>query len=108
LQKLSAEFIDLYDELQVLNLKDEPNLKEEKRYKDLALEIETKQKQIEFLTSEESIGKYYEEALFNLDTNLNKNYLNEINEEDISQALYSQPYDTLNDYQKKNIDKKVD
>jgi len=74
---------------------------------DLSLEIQTKQKAIEAMSSPEVLSKYLKEALFNLDTDLNESYIVNTDEESISQALYDTNYAQLNDVQKEIVDKQT-
>jgi hypothetical protein len=53
LKKYTSEYIELYDKLNTLSNSETKNPQDEQRIKDLYLELQTKQKQIENLSSEE-------------------------------------------------------
>lgn len=106
--KLTNESIKIYTELQAMNKELDPLKVDEKRKAELELELETKRKQIEAIGMEEAIGKYYAEAMFNMDKSLNRHYMpNKATKEDLANALHNSTYDQLSEYQKANIDEKV-
>lgn len=109
LLKLTNEYVKLNDDFRSLSALDKPNPLQEKRTKELGLELQTKKKAIENITSEESLGKYYAEALFNMDANLNKNYIKELdskdlNKEDLSKSIYDKAYVNLTEEEKLIVD----
>jgi hypothetical protein len=112
LNKLVGEYLNLYDKYNALSKEENDTDLHKKALSDLNLEVQSKKEQIKELKSEEALGKYYSEALFNLDTVLSESYLatlnnKEVNVEDISQALYQKDYNVLNETQKSIVDNKT-
>lgn len=108
IKHLSNQFIELYSSLEELSSKDKLDPAQEKRQSALFLELQTKQKEIEEITLEESIGKYYGEAMFNLDKHLNATYTSVIDEDDAAQAMYGKSYQALNEVEAGNINAAIE
>ena len=112
LNKLVVEYLDLYDKYNTLSKEDNNTDLHKKALSDLNLQVQSKKEEIKFLETEEAIGKYYQEALFGMDTLLSESYLSTLNEkdvnvEDVSQAIYKTDYAKLNDTQKAIVDGKI-
>lgn len=111
INKLTKDYIKLYAELQDTNKTLETNKNDpaaEKRAKELFLEMQTKQKQIEETQSEKGMAEYYQEAMFNMDKRLHNRYIVNVDVETYAQAMYNgKSYSELNDTQKSIVDSSI-